>query len=39
LKKEASTIAHIASHNAYHVGEIVYVRREQGSWDPSKGVK
>ena len=39
LKKEASTIAHIASHNAYHIGEIVYVRREQGSWDASKGVK
>jgi DinB superfamily len=39
LKKEASTIAHIASHNAYHIGEIVYVRKEQGSWDASKGVK
>lgn len=39
LKKEASTIAHIGAHNAYHIGEIVYVRKEQGSWDASKGVK
>jgi len=35
----ASTIAHVGTHNAYHVGEIVVVRKEQGSWDPSKGVK
>ena len=39
LKKNASTIAHVGAHNAYHIGEIVYVRREQGSWDASKGVK
>jgi len=39
LKKEASTIAHIGTHNAYHLGEIVVVRKEQGSWDPEKGVK
>jgi uncharacterized damage-inducible protein DinB len=35
----ASTIAHIGAHNAYHIGQIVYVRKEQGSWDPEKGVK
>lgn len=35
----ASTIAHIGAHNAYHVGQIIYVRKQQGSWDPSKGVK
>ena len=39
LKKNASTIAHIGAHNAYHIGEIVFVRKEQGSWDASKGVK
>jgi uncharacterized damage-inducible protein DinB len=39
LKESASTIAHIGTHNAYHVGQIVYIRRLQGSWDPSKGVK
>lgn len=35
----ASTIAHIGTHNAYHIGQIVYIRKLQGSWDPSKGVK
>jgi uncharacterized damage-inducible protein DinB len=39
LAKIASTIQHISAHNAYHIGEIVMVRKEQGSWDPSKGVK
>src|SRR5580765_6452395 len=32
-------IAHIGTHNAYHIGQIVFVRKEQGSWDPDKGVK
>ena len=39
LAAEASTIAHIGPHNAYHIGQIVFVRKEQGSWDPEKGVK
>jgi uncharacterized damage-inducible protein DinB len=39
LQAEASTIAHIGTHNAYHIGQIIYVRKEQGSWDPEKGVK
>jgi len=39
LKSEANRIAHIGAHNAYHVGQIIYVRKLQGSWDPSKGVK
>src|SRR5437867_403514 len=39
LKDWYSIIAHVGAHNAYHIGEIVYVRREQGSWDASKGVK
>ena len=39
LAKIASAIQHISAHNAYHIGEIVMVRKEQGSWDPSKGVK
>ena len=33
------TLADLAAHNAYHIGQIVYVRKEQGSWDASKGVK
>jgi hypothetical protein len=39
LAKMAPTIEHINAHNAYHIGEIVMVRKEQGSWDASKGVK
>ena len=39
IKASASQIAHIGTHNAYHVGQIIYVRKLQGSWDPSKGVK
>src|SRR5271168_4651545 len=35
----ASTIAHIGAHNAYHIGQMVYVRKLQGVWDPNKGVK
>ena len=32
-------IAHIGTHNAYHTGQMVYIRKLQGSWDASKGVK
>jgi uncharacterized damage-inducible protein DinB len=39
LTKFASQIAHIGTHNAYHTGQMVYIRRLQGSWDPAKGVK
>ena len=35
----APTIGNICTHNAYHVGQIVYVRKLQGSWNPEKGVK
>ena len=39
LAANASLIAHVGAHNAYHIGQILYVRKLQGSWDPSKGVK
>jgi hypothetical protein len=39
LAEWAPTIANISTHNAYHVGQIVYVRKLQGSWNPEKGVK
>ncbi len=39
LTKWYSTIAHIGTHNAYHIGQILYVRKLQGVWDASKGVK
>jgi uncharacterized damage-inducible protein DinB len=35
----ASLIAHVVAHNAYHLGQILYVRKLEGAWDPSKGVK
>jgi hypothetical protein len=35
----ASRIAHIGTHNAYHTGQIIEIRKLQGSWDPAKGVK
>ena len=39
LAEWAPTVANIATHNAYHTGEIVMVRKEQGAWDAGKGVK
>ena len=38
LKNVAQTFTHISTHNAYHIGQIIYVRKEQGSWDPKNGV-
>jgi hypothetical protein len=39
LKSWYATIANISTHNAYHTGQIIFVRKLQGSWDPEKGVK
>jgi len=39
LADNASLIAHVATHNAYHIGQILYVRKLAGAWDASKGVK
>ncbi len=39
LQAHASDIAHIGTHNAYHVGQIIFVRKLQGSWNPENGVK
>ena len=39
FKKQADNIAHVSAHNAYHTGQILYIRKQQGSWDPEKGVK
>ena len=33
------SIANMSVHNAYHTGQIVYIRKVQGSWSPEKGVK
>jgi hypothetical protein len=39
LQKMAPTAARVAQHNAYHIGEIVMVRKAQGVWNPDNGVK
>jgi hypothetical protein len=39
LAKIAPTVANICTHNAYHTGQILYVRKLQGSWNPDNGVK
>jgi uncharacterized damage-inducible protein DinB len=39
LAENASVIAHVGAHTAYHLGQILYVRKLQGVWDPNKGVK
>ncbi len=39
LAEKASLIAHVGAHNAYHIGQILYVRKLEGAWDPNKGVK
>ena len=39
LADKASLIAHVGAHNAYHLGQIIYVRKLEGVWDPAKGVK
>jgi len=32
-------IANMNTHNAYHTGQIIFLRKVLGSWDPEKGVK
>ena len=34
----SAPISNINLHNAYHIGQIVILRKLQGSWDSSKGV-
>lgn len=39
LNKWASAIEHVNAHTAYHTGQILYIRKLAGNWDPNKGVK
>jgi len=39
LKTWYSAIAHVGTHNAYHTGQIIYIRKMRGNWNPDKGVK
>ncbi|MEC1261916.1 DinB family protein [Bacillus swezeyi] len=34
----ADILSCLILHNAYHLGQIVHMRKQQKSWDPSKGV-
>ncbi|NJM26771.1 MAG: DinB family protein [Bacteroidia bacterium] len=37
LKEWYGTLANINTHNAYHTGQIVYIRKMKGWWDPERG--
>lgn len=39
LKDWYENIANMSTHNAYHTGQIIFLRKLQGSWNPEKGVK
>lgn len=39
LRSWASALAHINTHTAYHTGQILYIRKLKGIWDPNQGVK
>jgi hypothetical protein len=39
LKEWSGAIANISTHNAYHTGQIIFVRKLQKAWDPKKGVQ
>ncbi len=39
LQKWYSTIAHVGTHNAYHSGQIIYIRKMRGWWNDNNGVK
>ena len=37
-EKWAGDLTHLTIHNAYHIGQIVFIRKQQGSWDKKYGV-
>ncbi|MFZ6000036.1 MAG: DinB family protein [Bacteroidota bacterium] len=39
LEEWYATLANINVHNAYHTGQIIYIRKMKGWWNPEKGVK
>jgi uncharacterized damage-inducible protein DinB len=38
LDEWAPDLTHLTIHTAYHIGQIVHIRKEQGSWNPTNGV-
>jgi len=39
LQEWYANIANMNVHNAYHTGQILYIRKQAGNWDAEKGVK
>ncbi|HEX8549878.1 MAG TPA: DinB family protein [Cytophagaceae bacterium] len=39
LNKWGSEIANVCSHNAYHTGQIIFIRKQNGWWASANGVK
>lgn len=39
LTKWYSTLYHVGTHNAYHTGQILYIRKMKGWWNDERGVK
>ncbi len=39
LQSWYTSIANMNTHNAYHTGQILYIRKQAGNWDAEKGVK
>jgi len=39
LRQFYSSLYHIGTHNAYHTGQILYIRKMKGWWNDEKGVK
>ena len=39
LKENLEMISNVATHNAYHIGEMITSRKKQGTWNPETGVK
>ncbi|RKL64693.1 hypothetical protein CR203_24945 [Salipaludibacillus neizhouensis] len=38
LKKCSENLTYINLHNAYHIGQILYIRKSRGIWDGSGGI-
>ncbi len=39
LQSWYTSIANMNTHNAYHTGQILYIRKQAGNWNAEKGVK
>lgn len=38
LQRWSSDLTHLTLHNAYHIGQIVQIRKQNEMWDPKQGV-